>query len=375
MGFGDWPFPVSWALLGPEEQFVEDSTVQPADPGITGATETPDAGATSAPDANPFPWESAGFGNVTSAAAVSDAPAPNGHPATDAEKPAGVTSEGTTAEPPADGQEAKPTGAPADEAVKPEEQAASESTDSPGGRRQAARERDAETIATQQAEIDAAVQRALTAERDAEAARVALAAREDADRQSAARLAELRGDDAEFNRRQAISNRMWDANYTGPTLTTDEAAELARWTATRELQRPFEDAAQRNAASWVDQEIDGQRRQWITQAVAVADEIGLPRAELGKPENRDLGALLKVTADTVSARIREAEVAPLQEKVSQLEATVRQTEDKLVHAQRSPVIGGRSDGGLVPGTGAGWDPSLPWDANLNRPPAPAEANA
>lgn len=350
-----------------------DLTSQPAASGATGGTETPDAGAQSVSEANAFPWEAAGFGNVQSAAAVSEPPAPSGQPAAEAEKPAGVTPDGTPAEQPADGQVTAESGAPATEPSKPEDAATTEAQET--SRRQSKRAEAEQTIQDLQSQISTAVQDALKARDEAEAAKAALAAREAADQQAAARLAALRGDDAEYNRRLAISARMFDPNYTGPTLTNEEAAELATWAGTRELQQPFEQHAQQNAAAFVEGEFAKQRTTWITQALAVADEIGLPRAELSKPENADLGVLLKLTDANAVTRTREAEVKPLQDKVSQLEATVRTRDDQLVHAQRSPVIGGRSDGGLVPGPSTGWDPALPWDANLNRPPAPTEATA
>lgn len=350
----------------------QDLTSQPAASGATGGTETPDAGAQAASDANPFPWDAAGFGKPSSAAAVSEPPAPTEHPTAEAEKPAGVTPDGTPADAPADGKVAAESGAPATEPSKPEDAATPEAQPS---RRQAARAEAEQTIQAQQAQIEQAVADALKARDEAEAAKAALAARERADQEAVARLADLRGDDAEYNRRLAISARMFDPMYTGPKLTDEEATDLAKWAAIRELQQPFEHSAQRSAAAWVDGEIDKQRNTWVTQAMSVADEIGLPRAELGKRENANLGVLLKLTATTVETRIREAEVKPLQDKVSQLEATVRTKDDQLVHAQRSPVIGGRSDGGVVPGTGSGWDPALGWDANFNRPQAPAEATA
>lgn len=313
----------------------------------------------------PFPWESAGFGQTTPATVpTAEAPAEGTTAANPApasklseDAPKDTAAEGTPASEPV-----KPDAAKVDASIE-----AAAAADEPG-RRQSARERDA----AEKADLQAAVAAAL-AERDAAQAVAAQAAAEKAAREAAAqaaaeRYAKLIGPEDEYRRRARISNRMFDENYDGPKLTVEEAAELARWETVRELREPFVQEADQTAAAWVDEQINGQRQTWARQALAVADEIGLPRAALREP---DLGVLLKATATNTAARIREAEVKPLQEQISQLEGTIKGLETKAVHAARTPVIGGRSDGSLPPADGAGWDPSLPWSGNFGRTPAAA----
>jgi hypothetical protein len=340
---------------------ADQQSAAPAD-----AAETPDAGARASSEAfDPFPWD-ASFGSKASApaAAVPAADAPPGG--------SGAAVEAPPSKPEGDDPKDAPTeGDPAERPSKPEGEPAPTPDDAPKPddtpSRRASKREEAEA---EQARLRALVDEAVAAQRKAEAEAATAKAKADAAEQASAtaraRRAELIGPEAEYQRRTRIANRMFDASYTGPTLTNEEAAELARWTYAREVSEPLDLAAQQDAAAWVDEQISGQRRVWGEQALAVADEIGLPRAELGKPENRDLGALLKVTAAAVEARIRAAEVAPLQEQISQLEGTVKGLEAKAVHSVRTPVQGGRSDGGLAQQAGAGWDPSLPWDVNFGR---------
>jgi hypothetical protein len=324
------------------------------------AEETPARSYSSSPSSGPFPFAAA-FGGDTDEPVVTDAEPPAGGSAADeaASKPGG--------EPPAAGDAGTPApsepSTPASPPEAPSEQEAEPS------RRQSARERDEAEKADLKRLVDEAIAERDRARAEADKATADKAQLEARSTQAIARREELRGPDAEYERRTRISNRTNDPYYEGPHLTADEASELARWTLTRELEEPFTEAANQSAATWVDQQIKGQRTQWATEALTVADEIGLSKDVLANPDNASLGRLLKATASAVEARVRENEVAPLTDKVSQQDARIKELETSLVHSQRTPVIGGRSDSTLPRADGAGWDPTLPWSSNLGRAPA------
>jgi hypothetical protein len=322
------------------------------------AEETPARSYSSSPSSGPFPFAAA-FGGDTDEPVV-----------TDAEPPAGGSAAAEAASNP--GGEAPAPAAAASDTPAPEPSNEDAAPDAPDAtepsRRQRARERDEAEKADLKRLVDEAIAERDRARAEADKATADKAALEARSAQAIARREELRGPDAEYERRTRISNRTNDPYYEGPHLTADEASELARWTLTRELEEPFTEAANQSAAAWVDQQIRGQRTQWATEALTVADEIGLAKDVLANPDNASLGRLLKATASAVEARVRENEVAPLTDKVSQQDARIKELETSLVHSQRTPVIGGRSDSTLPRADGAGWDPTLPWSSNLGRAP-------
>lgn len=341
---------------------LPDPTGQPTV--TTEGTGTPDASSTAYNNADVFDFDEAFADAGQSAAAV---PAPT-DPAGDSGQPspAGAsTSDGTTTTA-APAQPEQTTGGSAPTST-PEPSTPGEPSEP--GRRQSARERDEAEKAELRAIATQAVADAEEAKRVADAAKADQEARTAQERQSAEQYAKLIGPEDEYQRRTRISNLMRDPYYSGERLDDEQVEELGKWTATRELRQPFMDDSSRTAAQWVTEQLDGQRQTWVRQALTVADEIGLPRDVLANPANADLAVLLKTTAESTAARIRAAEVKPLQDRISQLEGYASGLETTVVHGQRTPPIGGNSDGGLIPSTGQSWNPDVPWDANFAGSPA------
>lgn len=127
-------------------------------------------------------------------------------------------------------------------------------------------------------------------------------------------------------------------------LSNEDYTRRETWKANRKVYQPVterlrtEEAARAHA--WVAQ--TGQT--WATQALAVADELGVDRAELSKPENRDIGRLMKLAASATEARVR-GEYA---ERVSQTERDLSAARTEAL-SRNGPVIGQAN------GAGAGFD--------------------
>jgi FtsZ-binding cell division protein ZapB len=124
-------------------------------------------------------------------------------------------------------------------------------------------------------------------------------------------------------------------------LSNDDLQKREAWKANRRVfgpvrQRLIAEEASR-AHAWVTQTTQG----WAEQALAVADELGVDRADLAKPENRDVGRLMRLAASVTEARIR-AEYA---ERLSQAERDRDTARGEALGGRRSPITNGAASGG------------------------------
>lgn len=359
----------------------QDPTGQPL---VTEGSETPGSGATAANDDTfSFDFEAAFSDNGgQTTPPVSDSTAPNGHSGQPSGDGASTSNGTTTTAAPAAGEQTTDGAGAAASTPAPSTPGQTDpaAAQSEPGRRLSKREQDQAEIARLSAEKTDLAELVKTAVADAEtakeeAARVKREADERAETQrvSAEAYSKLIGPQDEYDRRTRISNLMRDPYYSGERLDDEQVEELGKWTATRELRQPFMADADKSAAKYVTEQLDGQRALWAQQALLVADEIGLPREVLANPSNANLASLLKATAESTATRIRAAEVKPLQDRISQLEGYASGLETSVVHGQKVPPIGGNSDGGLFQSESKGWNPDADWGENLAGSPAGARS--
>lgn len=188
------------------------------------------------------------------------------------------------------------------------------------------------------------------------------------------------GDDAEYERRTRIANRMFDPNYTGPTLTNEEAAELARWTTTRDHAEPLKERYLGEARQLVERANEDARemvkragkqfQEYIAaETISRVEKHGLDPEVVGTAE---YGALLDHAVEVTTKRLTEKHAAELQaerDKVSQLEADLRAAETAGLADRTAPLPGGNSADVRVTARRV-FDPKLPldqqWDAAFSR---------
>lgn len=174
-------------------------------------------------------------------------------------------------------------------------------------------------------------------ERVAEATRQADEAKAEAGRlrtvheQADAQAFDLIGDPAEYARLLEIPDDQ---------ISNDEYQTRETWKANRLVFRPVYERLRTEEATRANNWVVGTRNAWAGQALAVADEIGLDRAELAKPENHDVGRLMKLAAQTTEARVR-AEYA---ERMSQVERDLGAARGGAIASLRSPVTNGQATG-------------------------------
>lgn len=190
------------------------------------------------------------------------------------------------------------------------------------------------------------------------------------------------GDDAEYERRTRIANRMFDPNYTGPTLTNDEATELARWTTTRDHAEPLKERYLGEARQLVErtnedarrmvQQAGAQFQQYIAaETISRVERYGLDPEVV---KSAEYGALLDHVAAVTTKRLTDAHAAELKARddtISGLEADLRAAETAGLADRTEPLRGGNSADVRVTARRV-FDPKAPldqaWDAAFGRRP-------
>ncbi len=171
---------------------------------------------------------------------------------------------------------------------------------------------------------------------------------------------EVYGDEAEYERRTRIANRMFDPNYTGPQLSDAEALELSRWTFSREHAAPLKERYLAEARAVIERgnadaqaHVANAQQQFkdyiVAETVPRAAQYGLD------PEivrTGQYGALLDHVADVTTKRLTERHTAELQtrdatikerdDKISQLEAELREYDTSDLANRTPPLPGGNS---------------------------------
>lgn len=190
------------------------------------------------------------------------------------------------------------------------------------------------------------------------------------------------GDDAEYERRTRIANRMFDPNYTGPTLTNDEATELARWTTARDHTEPLRQAYLGEARQQIERANgeaqaeykklrDGLTNYVITQTNLVAQMHGLDPKVVGTAE---YGEIINHAVAVTTKRLTETHAAELQaerDKNSQLEADLRAAETAGL-ADRTELLPGGNSADVRATPRRVFNPKAPldqqWDAAFGQVP-------
>lgn len=259
-----------------------------------------------------------------------------GPPASSTLTPGGVV---PTAELPAaaSGEPAPESGDVSPDAV-PAEADGTAGSQPPPGRRSSKARQDAATIESLQAEVETL--RSSIPEQVAKAQREADEARADADR--------LRSEQASF---EALADETIGSadeyarllEIPDDEISNEDYQKRERWKANRKVYRPVQTRLaaeeQGRAQQWVAQTT----RTWAEQATAVADALGLDRAELAKPENANVGSLMRLAASATEARVR-AEQA---ERISQLERDLSAARGEALGGRRAPITNGAASGAAV----------------------------
>ena len=168
-----------------------------------------------------------------------------------------------------------------------------------------------------------------------------------------AAFTEAFGDDAEYDRRTRIANRMFDAQYTGPQLTNDEALELARWTTNREHADPIRQKALAEARTIVERttqqardQIQQAGRQWqeyiAAETISRVDKYGLSPDVVQRAQ---YGELIDHAVDVTTKRLSEqhaAEIAARDATISGLEADLVAAQTAALGYRSEPERGGNS---------------------------------
>jgi len=190
------------------------------------------------------------------------------------------------------------------------------------------------------------------------------------------------GDDAEYERRTRIANRMFDPNYIGPTLTNDEAAELARWTTTRDHAEPLKaryltearqiaERANEDARATVER-AGQQFQQYIAaETISRAERYGLDPEVI---KTAEYGGLLDHAVAVTEKRLTDKHAAEIKErddKISQLEADLRAAETAGL-ADRTELLPGGNSADVRVTARRVFDPKAPldqaWDAAFGQRP-------
>lgn len=123
-------------------------------------------------------------------------------------------------------------------------------------------------------------------------------------------------------------------------ISEEDWQKRERWKANRQVFSPVQQRLAAEEANRARAWINSTGQQWAAQALAVANEIGLDPAELSKPENADIGRLMKLAASVTEARVR-SEYA---ERVSQVERDRDTARGEAISGRRSPVTNGAASG-------------------------------
>lgn len=220
----------------------------------------------------------------------------------------------------------------------PAEAAEAAGSPPPPGRRAAKAQQAQATIESLQAEVETL--RSSIPEQVAEATRQADEARAEADR--------LRAEQASF---EALADETIGSaeeyarllEIPDDEITNEDYQKRERWKVNRKVYRPVQTRLaaeeQTRAQHWVAQTT----QQWAAEATAVADALGLDRAELAKPENANVGSLMRIAASATEARVR-AEQA---ERISQLERDLSAARGEALGGRRAPITSGAASGAAV----------------------------
>lgn len=124
-------------------------------------------------------------------------------------------------------------------------------------------------------------------------------------------------------------------------ISNEDYQKRETWKANRKVFSPVQQRLateeQSRAHAWV----TSTAQTWADQALTVADEIGVDRAELARPENRNVARLMKLASSATEARVR-AESA---ERISQLERDLNASRGEAIGGRRSPITNGAATGG------------------------------
>jgi hypothetical protein len=217
-------------------------------------------------------------------------------------------------------------------------EAAGEAGSQPPGRRAAKAAQAAATIESLQAELNTL--RSSIPEQVAEATRLADEAKaeaaalrqqtEQADQSAYA----LVGDPQEYARLLEIPDDQ---------ISNEDYQKRETWKANRLVYRPVTERLRAEEVNKAQSWVATTSRTWASQALAVADEIGVDRAELAKPENHDVGRLMKIAATVTEARVK----AEYTERLSQAERDRDNARSEALSGRRAPITNGAASGGAM----------------------------
>lgn len=123
-------------------------------------------------------------------------------------------------------------------------------------------------------------------------------------------------------------------------ISDEDYRTRERWLANRKVFNPVQKQLateeQTRAHSWV----ASTTQTWADQALTVADKLGVDKAALARPENRNVANLMQLAADATEARVR-AEYA---ERLSQTERDLSAARGEALGGRRSPITNGAASG-------------------------------
>lgn len=208
----------------------------------------------------------------------------------------------------------------------------------PQGRRSGRAAQAAATIESLQAEVETL--KSSIPDQVAEATRRADEARAEADRLRAQQTAvesladETIGQPEEYARLLEIPDS---------EISNEDYQKRELWKANRRVFSPVQKRLateeQTRAHTW----LASTTQTWAEQALTVADQIGVDRAELAKPENKNVARLMQLAAAATEARVR-GEYA---ERVSQVERDRDTARGEALGGRRSPITNGAASGGAA----------------------------
>lgn len=158
---------------------------------------------------------------------------------------------------------------------------------------------------------------------------------EQAKRQADATFLESYGDDATYQ-------RLTERNNLGEPLNADEYQQLQTWTQTRKLYSPFQARALADAQQYVNDNAEKLRQYMASQIIPKVEAYG-PDPEQVK--TAEYGALIDLCVEANAKKLQAqhaAELTQRDEKISHLEAQVRETQDRVTGSRPEPERGGQS---------------------------------
>lgn len=119
-------------------------------------------------------------------------------------------------------------------------------------------------------------------------------------------------------------------------ISNEDYQNRERWKANRRVFAPVQKRLATEEQSRAHTWLASTTQTWADQALTVADEIGVDRAELARPENRNVARLMKLAATVTEARVR-AEYA---ERLSQTERDRDTARGEALGGRRAPITNG-----------------------------------